>query len=65
MEGSHGSDKVENHVIIAPVEDFAANEYVISFGLRMKRFDLVDNPLASEGDVFEWYDIAVGGSDGE
>ena len=65
VEGSHGSDKAENHVTVAPVEDFAANEYVIDFGLRMKRFDFVDNPLTSKVDVFERYDVAVGGGDGE
>lgn len=45
MKGSHGGDEAADHVGVAPVENLAADEDVINFGLRVKGFDVRRHPL--------------------
>lgn len=63
VERSHGRNKATDHVGITPMKNLATNKDVVDSGLRMKRLDVGDDPLASRIHVPERSNVAVGRRD--
>lgn len=60
MKRSHSRDKVPNHNTITPMKNFTSDKNIINLRLRMKRFNMCNNPLTSRINLRQRLDITVG-----
>ena len=65
VESSHSRDKTKDQFHVSPMQNFATNENIVNFCLRVVRLYVINNPLASWIYVFQGGDVSVRGGDGD
>lgn len=59
VEGSHGRDKVTEHVMVTPVKNLTTDKNVFDFCLRDERLDVVHHPLPRRINIRQRRYVAV------